>query len=79
MSLDATKLVESELKLTLEGLTRHLFGPGVQFRWVDAYFPFTHPSWELEILHEGEWLEVLGCGMIEQQLMANAGAGASEE
>lgn len=42
-------------------------------RWVDTYFPFTHPSWELEILFDGEWLEVLGCGVIEQQILENAG------
>lgn len=35
---------------------------GVQCRWIDAYFPFTEPSYELEIFFNGEWLEVLGCG-----------------
>jgi len=29
-------------------------------RWVEAYFPFTDPSLELEILFNGKWLEVLG-------------------
>jgi len=27
-------------------------------RWIDAYFPFTDPSYELEIFFNDEWLEV---------------------
>ena len=50
-----------------------LFG-SVECRWVETYFPFTHPSWELEILFEGEWLEVLGCGVMEQEILENADA-----
>lgn len=42
-------------------------------RWVEAYFPFTSPSWELEVYHQGGWLEVLGCGVTQQSLYANAG------
>ena len=43
--------------------------PDLEMRWVDAYFPFTHPSWELEIFHQGEWVEMLGCGVMEQKLV----------
>ena len=42
---------------------------GVEMRWVGAYFPFTHPSWELEIKYQGDWMEVLGCGIIEQEIL----------
>ena len=45
----------------------------LRVRWVEAYFPFTSPSWELEIFWQGDWLEVLGCGVVKQEIMTNAG------
>lgn len=52
----------------LQGLAKHLFGD-VECRWVDAYFPFTEPSFELEIFFNGKWMEVLGCGVMEQVIL----------
>lgn len=45
----------------------------LQVRWVEAYFPFTSPSWELEVYYSGDWLEVLGCGVVTQDIYINAG------
>lgn len=45
----------------------------LRVRWVEAYFPFTSPSWELEVWYQGAWLEVLGCGVSKQELHINAG------
>ena len=72
-TLDAARLVEADLKECLLGLAKHLFGDRIQYRWVDCYFPFTHPSWELEVFHNGDWLEVLGCGVMEQEILFSAG------
>lgn len=69
---DATTHCADELKSTLEGLAKHLFGE-VQIRWVDAYFPFTEPSFEMEIYFNGQWMEVLGCGVMQQQILDGAG------
>ena len=64
--------VAADLKKTLEGLCDELFGP-VEKRWNDDYFPFTEPSFELEIFYNGDWMEVLGCGVIHSGVMENVG------
>eukprot|EP01038_Epipyxis_sp_PR26KG_P010403 gene10403-13973_t len=68
---DINKRIESDLKALLSGLAVHLFGD-VEMRWREDYFPFTEPSFELEVLFNGQWLEVLGCGVIHREVMQNA-------
>ncbi|XP_027348949.1 phenylalanine--tRNA ligase, chloroplastic/mitochondrial isoform X2 [Abrus precatorius] len=70
--MDATSFSAADLKKCLEGLARHLFG-AVEMRWVDTYFPFTNPSFELEIYFKEKWLEVLGCGVTEQEILKSNG------
>lgn len=75
-SIDEAEGATRHLKFVLNGLVQKLFGGGhepLQVRWIDAYFPFTSPSWELEIFYGGEWLEVLGCGVIKQEILNKAG------
>eukprot|EP00274_Cyanoptyche_gloeocystis_P007606 CAMPEP_0196659988 /NCGR_PEP_ID=MMETSP1086-20130531/37588_1 /TAXON_ID=77921 /ORGANISM="Cyanoptyche gloeocystis , Strain SAG4.97" /LENGTH=357 /DNA_ID=CAMNT_0041994189 /DNA_START=305 /DNA_END=1375 /DNA_ORIENTATION=+ len=72
--MSAVEFAEAELKQTLEGLVRAVFGD-VEMRWVDAYFPFTDPSFELEIFFKEQWLEVLGCGVVQQKILENCGLG----
>lgn len=69
----AAKVRNSSKPLTAEEEYRQREQP-IRVRWVEAYFPFTSPSWELEVFHEGDWLEVLGCGVTKQEILINAGA-----
>jgi len=64
----------ADLKDYLEGMIDAIFGP-VEKRWVEAYFPFTTPSLELEIYFNDDWLEVLGCGVIQQPILEKCDMG----
>ena len=69
---ELVKFAETDLKAGLEGMARELFGD-VEMRWVDEYFPFTDPSFELEIFFDGEWMEVLGCGVVHRDIVKEVG------
>jgi phenylalanyl-tRNA synthetase alpha chain len=59
----------ADLKGTLEFFMRELFGPDTAVRFRPHYFPFTEPSFEIDVkskaLKGGEqWIEVCGSGMV---------------
>jgi phenylalanyl-tRNA synthetase alpha chain len=73
-----SEVVALNLKLSTNSLLLKLFGGGardvpLQVRWIEAYFPFTSPSFEVEVLYQGKWLEILGCGVVQQLTFDNAG------
>uniref|UniRef100_A0A0R3RW50 phenylalanine--tRNA ligase n=1 Tax=Elaeophora elaphi TaxID=1147741 RepID=A0A0R3RW50_9BILA len=70
---DVAECLIKDLKAFLETLCHHIFGTDYDMRWVNTDFPFTYPSFELEIYYEDKWIEVLGCGVVEQDLLRMAG------
>ena len=64
-----------ELKGCLEYFVRHMFGAERDMRFRPSYFPFTEPSAEVDIWDEErqEWLEILGCGMVDPNVLDNVG------
>ena len=59
----------ADLKGTLEFFMHELFGPDTAVRFRPHYFPFTEPSFEIDVkskaLKGGEqWIEVCGSGMV---------------
>ncbi len=59
----------ADLKGTLEFFMHELFGADAEVRLRPHYFPFTEPSFEIDVksktLKGGEkWIEVCGCGMV---------------
>jgi len=76
-----SELVAVNLKLSLNSLLLHLFAgvagaskeEPLRVRWIEAYFPFTSPSYEVEVFFRGKWLEILGCGVVRQATLDRAG------
>jgi len=67
------EIVEANLKKVLEGLVKFIFGNDIKIKWSKDYFPFTDPSWEMEICLNDTWLEILGCGIIQKKILTNCG------
>lgn len=63
---------KDELIKILNGLVEYLF-PGCKYRTNDDYFPFTDPSFEYEVEYRGNWLEILGCGVVHKEILENNG------
>ncbi|TEB31305.1 phenylalanyl-tRNA synthetase [Coprinellus micaceus] len=74
-----SELVAKNLKLSLNGMILKLFGGGAEkgeplrVRWIEAYFPFTSPSFEVEVFYQGKWLEILGSGVVIRHTLDTAG------
>jgi phenylalanyl-tRNA synthetase alpha chain len=65
--------VTDDLYHKLTGLMRFLFGPQILIRWQTCHFPFTCPSFEIEILHRDRWIEVCGSGILQASILEQAG------
>jgi len=61
------------LKGTVEHFLKNMFGPDIDVRFRGSYFPFTEPSMEVDVFFRGKWLEVLGCGMVDPNVLEMAG------
>ena len=70
--VDDDQNADTELKNVLIGLVEYLF-PGCKYRINDDYFPFTNPSYEIEVEFRDKWLEILGCGVIQPAILENSG------
>jgi len=73
----------ADMKQTLLYFAKEMYGPETKIRLRPSYFPFTEPSAEMDVwmgtdtdmtkrLTKGTgWLEVLGCGMVDPEVLKN--------
>jgi phenylalanyl-tRNA synthetase alpha chain len=72
-----------DFKATLEEFARRYWGPDTTVRFRPSFFPFTEPSAEVDVKRvitrpdgrqeETDWLEIMGAGMVDPNVIANAG------
>jgi phenylalanyl-tRNA synthetase alpha chain len=62
----------TDLRGTIRAFIDELFGE-IPIRFRPSFFPFTEPSAEVDVEWQGRWLEVLGCGMIDPNVMKAVG------
>ncbi len=65
----------ADLKGTLEFFFREVFGPNTALRFRPHFFPFTEPSFEIDVKleakgKEARWIEIAGCGMVDPAVFA---------
>src|SRR5690625_1647752 len=80
----------ADLKQTLFHFVQELFGEDTKVRFRPSYFPFTEPSAEMDIscsickgkgcqlCKQSGWVEILGCGMVDPQVLENCGIDSEE-
>ena len=63
----------SNLKGTIREFLQQMFGEELEIRFRASYFPFTEPSAEVDVQWKGKWLEVMGCGMVDPNVLKAVG------
>ncbi len=64
----------THLKGILHDFINSFFNDEMSLRFRPSYFPFTEPSAEVDLLSsDGQWLEILGCGMVHPKVLDNLG------
>ena len=66
-------LTFTDLKGTIKEFLQQMFGEEMPIRFRASYFPFTEPSAEVDMQWKGKWLEIMGCGMIDPNVLKSVG------
>lgn len=62
-----------ELKRVLSDVVETVFGKEIEYRFLDDTFPYTDPSTQIEVKVNGEWVEILGAGMVKPSVLKKMG------
>jgi len=68
---------QKDLEEALGNIAKAVFGPDVKYRLNKDTFPYTDPSLEMEVEIEGNWVEVVGCGVVKGSVLDKLGVDSS--
>ena len=74
----------ADLRGVLDFFVKETFGPGAETRLRPSFFPFTEPSFEMDIRSpdlgrlSDRWLEILGCGLVDPKVLEACGLDPAE-
>ena len=70
----------ANFKSTIETFFEQLFHADVEIRLRPSYFPFTEPSFEVDMRMRGDqaWMEIAGAGMVHPEVLRNCGINPHE-
>ncbi len=66
-------LTFTDLRGTIKVFLQTFFGEDLPVRFRPSFFPFTEPSAEVDVKWRGRWLEVMGCGMVDPNVLKITG------
>ncbi len=66
-------ITQDDLKEVQADLAKGIFGSDIEYKFLDDNFPYTIESLEMDIMFNGEWLEVNGAGLVNPVVLKNFG------
>ena len=67
------EITEEDLRGVLAEIAQAIYGKDIKYRFNKDQFPYTDPSLEMEIDKNGQWIEVLGGGLVRPVVLKNIG------
>jgi phenylalanyl-tRNA synthetase alpha chain len=63
----------ANMKWVLEEFFKKFLGNDSEIRLRPSFFPFVEPGFEVDVKHNGKWMELLGAGMVHPNVIKNCG------
>lgn len=68
----------ANMKWILLEFFKRFLGGDVEIRLRPSFFPFVEPGFEVDVKHNGKWMELLGAGMVHPNVLKNCGIDSSK-